>query len=557
MKKQLLITISLLIIHTICLGQEKNDAKKTKLVVGIVVDQMRFDQLYKYSDRYSENGFKRLIHEGYNFKNMHYNYIPTVTAAGHASIYTGASPSIHGIVGNSWYNRSIGDEIDNVTDSTYTIVGSGKVNLKGISPKNLMSNTISDQIRMHNNFKSKVISISLKDRGAALPGGHTANGAYWYDWQTSPGNFVTSTYYMHELPDWLSNFNEANKPNKYLNKVWNPLYPISSYLMSAKDNNPHERNLRGKDSPTFPYDFKKLREIYKKRNAEYQLMWVTPDGNSILTELALQAIKNEHLGKDNFTDLINIGYSVPDIAGHMFGPQSIEIEDIYLRLDKEIETLLNFLDTNVGKSEYLLFLTSDHAAIPVASYLKKHRLPTGIARIKRYKESLNDYLKEKYNHELISHFDGEQVYLNRKKIKSLGLSLRIIQQEVVEYLVNLEGVKTAISAHMLSNNQFNGEKEFLQKGFYYKRSGDVLLIFDPGYIQSSNSEIAVKDVKGTTHGSGYAYDTHVPMLWYGNNIPVGESVRKVSITDIASTISLKLNIQLPNGNEGKPLFELF
>jgi len=550
--------IRIMLLPSYLIFAQGEDTDTPKLVVGIVVDQMRFDQLYKYHDRYSEGGFKRLLKEGYNFKNMQYTHIPTVTAAGHASIYTGATPSVHGIIGNSWYDKNTNAEIDNVFDDAETLLGLDTANVAGASPKKLMVNTISDQIRLSTNFKSKVISISLKDRGAILPGGHTANGAYWYDWKNSPGHFVTSTYYHDTLPRWVAEFNQAKHPDVYLNKTWNTLYPISTYHSSISDNNIHERVLRGKKTPTFPYNFKALRKFYKERKAEYQLMWVSPGGNTMLSDLAFKAIEHEKLGTDKYTDLLNIGYSVPDIAGHTFGPQSVEIEDIYLRLDLELARLLTYLDQRIGKDQYLLFLTSDHAAISVASYLHNNRLPSGLARIPEYHKKLNQFLKQEYQSEnLVAHFDGEQIYLNHEEISKLNIPSTKVVQNMANYLNTLNGIKAAIPTEKLENRNYSGQLAYVQKGVYRGRSGNIALVFDPGFIQTSNLEIKISEVQGTTHGSGYAYDTHVPMLWYGKSIPPGRSVRPTAIVDIAATLSMLLNLQLPNGNVGKPLYELF
>jgi len=555
-----LISLTVLFIIIWSFSYSQTDAlNKPKLVVGIVVDQMRFDHLYKYQEKYGDGGFNRLMKEGFNFKNAHYNYIPTVTAAGHASIYTGTTPAVHGIIGNSWFNRYKNIEIGNVEDTTEIIIGSMEGNVKGVSPRNLFSTTISDQLRLGNNFISKVISVSLKDRGAILPGGYTANAAYWLDWQTSPGYFVSSSFYMESLPDWVTTFNKSEKSSKYLDDVWNTLYPIESYTESDTDDNTFERTLRGKSSPTFPYDFNELRKTYRELGAEYQMLWLSPKGNTILTEFAIEAIKHENLGVDNKTDLINISYSVPDVVGHTFGPQSVELEDIYLRLDKDIEHLLKYLDKTIGKEDYLLFLTSDHGAIPVASYLNQHKLPTGVARVNQYNDSLSNYLNTKYGrNSWIQSFDGESIYLNRDLIVESGLQLRLIQQEVAGFLIELEGINIALTAFQLQNSEYTmGTKAQIQQGYHPKRSGDILLAFNPGFIQNSNSEIEISEVQGTTHGSGYAYDTHVPMLWHGWSIPKGESVRKVSITDIAPSLAMLLNLQLPNGSTGVPLDELF
>jgi len=538
---------------------QTNQTGTPKLVVGIVVDQMSFEQLYKYQEKFSEGGFARLIGEGFNFKNTQYNYIPTVTAAGHSSIYTGTSPATHGIIGNSWFQRKENAIIGNVDDPIEQITGSARENKTGLSPRNLLSTTISDQLKLATNFKSKVISVSLKDRGAILPGGHLANGAYWHDWQSSPGYFVSSSYYMDKLPEWVNRFNSQEKSSAFLNTTWNTLLPIESYTESAADNNTFERTLSGKVSPTFPYEFKKMREVYRTLNAEFQLIWVSPFGNTLLTEFAIEAIKNESLGLDNATDMLSISYSVPDVIGHTFGPQSVEIQDIYLRLDKDIENLLNTLDKTVGIANYTLFLTSDHAAIPTASYLNEKRLPTGIAPITEYRDNLSNYLNKKYGtREWIQNFNYEQLYLNRETIKKEKLNLAEIQQDVANFLSGLKWIRVALTAHDLQFKIYDdGIHKRLQNGYHPKRSGDILLSFEPGIIMNVDPNIAVSEIKGTTHGSGYAYDTHVPLLWFGKNIPKGASVREVSVTDIAPSLAMFLNVQLPSGCSGVPLVELF
>ncbi len=548
----------LFIIHSNLSYGQSTSAEKPKLLVGIVIDQMRSEQLYKYENKYSENGFKKILREGFHYKNAQYNYTPTVTAAGHASIYTGTTPAVHGVIGNSWYDRYKKSYTKSVEDPSEKLVGSKKVNPTGASPKSLLTTTISDQLRMSSHFRSKVISVSLKDRGAVLPGGHLANAAYWHDIETSPGYFVSSSYYMNKLPKWVSEFNHLEKSSQYLDETWNTLFPIESYNESYADNNKYEIVL-GEDTPTFPYDFKELRAKYKKRNIEYLMLSFSPSGNTLLTEFAMAAIENEQLGYGNETDMLNISYSVTDKAGHIFGPNSVELADIYVRLDREIAKLLAYLDENIGEDKYTLFITSDHGAIPVASYLNDIKVPTGVARTAQYKDQLTKYLKTKYGDESwIQNFDGEQLYLNRKTIIEKGLQLEKIQQDAANFLVDLEGIASALTAYHLQTSQYSsGSRERVQNGYHQKRSGDVILTFDAGLVQDDDSEIDVSLIKGTIHGSGYGYDTHVPLLWFGSGIPHGESVREVSPTDISSSLTMMLNIQLPSGNSGSPLAELF
>lgn len=556
---RLLILIILSSIYHVEAWSQEGSSKKPKLVVGIVVDQMSFEQLYKYKDKYSDGGFVRLMRDGFNYKNTQYNYVPTVTAAGHSSVYTGTTPSTHGIIGNSWFQREENTGIGNVDDPIERTIGTTQESTTGVSPRNLLATTISDQIRLASNFRSKVISVSLKDRGAILPGGHLANGAYWHDWQNSPGYFVSSTYYMEKVPDWVNSFNKQEKSSAYLDITWNTLLPIDNYVESTTDNNSYERTLGGKVSPTFPYEFKTMRERYRSLNAEYQLIWVSPYGNTLLTEFALEAVKNENLGADKHTDMLNISYSVPDAVGHAFGPQSVEIQDIYLRLDRDIENLLKTLDQTVGSENYTLFLTSDHGAIPTASYLNDKRLPTGVAPITMYRDTLTDYLNKKHGRQnWIQHFDFEQLYLNRQIIRDRKLDLASVQQDAANFLATLKWIRLALTASDLQTQNYDdGLARKIQNGFHPKRSGDILLSFEPGIIMNVDPDIPVSQIKGTTHGSGYAYDSHVPLLWYGKNIPKGASVRQVSVIDIAPSLAMFVNVQLPSGSSGAVLEELF
>ena len=535
------------------------DSNKPKLVVGVIIDQMGFDQLYKYHDRYGETGFKRLIREGFNFKNANVNYIPSETAPGHASIYTGTTPAYHGIIGNSWYDRDLGNYVGNVIDSNEEIVGSINENPNGTSPKNLAATTITDELRLRSKFKSKVISVSIKDRAAILPGGKSANAAYWFDWESSPGYFVSSSFYMKKVPKWVSKFNELGKSNIYLNQSWNTLYPLSTYTASSPDDNKYEPSLGGKSSPTFPYDFKTMREKYVKSGLEYQLLLVSPGGNSLLTEFAIAAIENEELGMDEYPDILNVSYSITDVIGHTFGPQSVEMEDIYLRLDKNLGELFATLDSKVGKDDYLLFLTSDHAAIPVVSYLRDNKLDGDIARIVEYNNQLKSFLEAKYGAgSWIDNFDGDQVYLNKNTVDEKKLVLPVIQQEVADFLMTQKEVYLALTAHELQTKTYEeGLRKTIQNGYHPKRSGDVLISYNSGTILNPDPQMVVERVKGTVHGSGYSYDTHVPLLWMGSGIPKGESVRSVNPIDITPSLAMFLNLQLPSAVQGKPLSELF
>lgn len=532
---------------------------RPRLVLGIVVDQMRFDQLYRYQARLSKGGLARLLENGFSFTNAHINSIPTVTAPGHASIYTGTTPSIHGIIGNSWYERSSRREVDNVSDSTVRLVGPSGRELTGYSPHRLLTTTFGDEMRLHTNFRSKVISVSLKDRGAVLPGGRLASAAYWFDWRSTPGNFVSSSYYLDSLPRWVTTFNGEGRSNKILNSVWSTLFPIDTYVRSAPDDQPSEKVLRGKDHPTFPYDLPRLRTIYRDLGAEYQLVWISPGGNSLLTEFAMAAVTEEQLGMDEETDLLAISYSVPDVAGHTFGLQSIELEDIYLRLDRDIAAMLTFLDRTVGEGRYTVFLTSDHAASLPGSYVQDQRLAAKVIPVPAYVDSLRGFLRRSFGEKpWIERFDGEQVYLDHTAISESGVELEEIRHETAQYLRTLDGIYGCMTADdLLSTEYQEGLRRSLQLGYHPRRSGDVLVLLDPGAFRSSTNGIRLADLKGSTHGSGYAYDTHIPMVWYGWHIPQGTSARRVHVIDIAPTIAAFLHLQQPSGATGEPMLELW
>ncbi len=556
---RLLIFVLMFVLLTPVLLSSQLSENRPKLVVGIVVDQMRFDYLHRYRDRFGEDGFKRLMKDGYEYKNTHYNYIPTVTAAGHSSIYTGATPSAHGIVGNSWYDRELGRGIENIRDTSVHIVGSQRQNIFGVSPHFLKTTTITDELKLGTNFRSKVISISLKDRGAVFPGGHTADAAYWYDLRSSPGYFVTSSYYMDAVPQWVNDFNASGLASTYLDTIWEPLYPIESYRQSETDNNSHEVVLRTKEYPVFPYNYKQMRLVYRGLKNEYELLRASPFGNTYVMDFVETAIENENLGKDDMTDFLAVSFSTPDIIGHAFGPYSVEIEDIYLRLDLEIARLLKLLDAQIGHGEYTLFLSSDHGVAPVASFLQDKKLPVGIIDIPAYESALKTFMRSRFGKgEWVLEFGGENLYLDRALIQKEKLDMTTVQEDVSLFLMGLDGIKKAMPGVYLQLQDYqDGLEKRLQNGYHQKRSGDVMIIYEPGYYQPYRSVNAISEIRGTGHGTGYTYDTHVPLIWYGKNIPAGRSVRAVAITDIVPSIAMMLNLQFPNACSGEPLNELF
>lgn len=514
-------------------------ASKPKLVVGIVIDQMRYDYIFRFWDKFGNEGFKKLVNEGFFCKNTNYNYVPTYTGPGHASIYTGTTPAVHGIIANDWFDKSKNALLYCADDEKVNGVGTTAKEGKR-SPVNMLTTTITDELRISSNMKSKVIGIALKDRSAILPAGHTANAAYWYD--GSIGSFISSTYYMNELPIWVQEFNKKELPKKYLSQPWNTLLPIDQYTESLSDDNKYETIAKGETKPVFPHDLPKLMAA----NGGLGLIRNTPFGNSLTKDFAIETIKQENLGKSSATDFLAVSFSSPDYIGHSYGPNSIEQEDDYLRLDKELAELLKFIELQVGKGNALVFLTADHAAPEVPAYLTDLKIPSGYIREDRMIDSLKKQLAKTFGDSLVLSYSNQQIFLNHLVIDAKKLYLPQIQEEVASFIQKFPQVAEVLTATTLNNSQFiEGSRYLMQKGYNAKRSGDVLVNYLPAYIPYMPT--------GTTHGSPYSYDTHVPLIFYGWNIKQGSSTEQIYITDLAATLAMMLNIQFPNGCTGKPI----
>ena len=531
MKKLILF---LAVINMSCIQAQE----RPKLVVGIVVDQMKMEYLYRFSNDFSGNGFKRLMNNGYTFHNMHYNYMPTYTAPGHASIYTGTTPSTHGIVANEWFNKAVGKDVYCTDDVSVKTIGIGTEKEGAMSPKNLFSTTITDELRMATNFKGKVIGLSIKDRGAILPAGHFANWAFWY---SKTGAFISSTFYGAALPNWVTEFNQEKRYMNYINKGWDLLKPIATYNESLPDDNPYEGKLDKDDAPVFPYD---LSKIYKEKGAD--VLRTTPFGNDILAELAMKAIEKEELGKDEITDFLAVSFSSTDYVGHTFGPRSMELQDTYLRLDQTIAQFLNYLDKTVGKDNYLLFLTADHAGAENSNYLKDNKYNVKNIPSKEIVGALKKKSNETFGADLILDYSNFNLFLNKEIIKGKGLEFTKVKQSFKEFLMTQEQVKRVYTEEeILASSGDDYFLSFIAKGYDPKQNGDIVILDKTGYMQYQST--------GTTHGSPNSYDTHVPLLFYGWQVPKGELHTKKYITQIAPTLSQMLKIPFPNGTESEVL----
>ncbi len=515
--------------------------QRPKLVVGIVVDQMKMEYLYRFSNDFSDNGFRRLMKDGYTFQNTHYNYMPTYTAPGHASIYTGTTPAIHGIVGNEWFSRKLGKERYCTDDSAVQTLGNGTKEEGAMSPKNLQATTITDELRLSTNFKGKVIGMSLKDRGAILPAGHFANWAFWY---SKTGNFISSSFYGTALPDWVTEFNNEKHYLPYLSKNWELLKPIATYNESLPDDNPYEGKLYKSDRPVFPYD---LKSMYEKNDAG--VIRSTPFGNNLLEEFAKKAIEKEALGKDEITDFLAVSFSSTDYVGHQLGPRSMELQDTYLRLDETIADFLNYLDKSVGKGNYLLFLTADHAGAENVQYLKDNKYNVTNVEGKDISKGLRKFSTDSFGEDLVLNYSSFNLFLDKDKIKTKALDLSKVKQAFKDYLMTQEQVKRVYSEEeILADNGNDYHLHCIARGYDPVEDGDLVILDKPGYIEYGPT--------GTSHGTTYSYDTHVPLIFFGWNIKPGETHDRKVITEIAPTIAQKMSITFPNATEGQVLTEI-
>jgi len=549
--KKLTCIFFLFSLSTFAWAQPAPASERPKLVVGIIVDQMRQEYLYRYGSKFGEGGFKRMINNGFMLQNAHYNYAPTVTGAGHASVYTGTTPAVHGIIGNDWYDKELKKDVYCVGDERYSTVGSASAGDGKMSPHRMLSTTITDELKLSSQKRSKVIGISIKDRGSVLPAGHMADAAYWYD--ENVGKFITSTYYMSQLPSWVEKFNQLNLPDKYLSGVWSTALPIEQYVESGPDNSPYEKKIGRKDKPVFPYNLAELR----KQKTNFDILSYTPFSDDYLTEMAKAAIDGEKLGVDEWTDFLCVSYSAPDKVGHEVGPNAIELEDLYIRLDKSLEDLFKKLDQAAGEGNYVVFLSADHAVAENPQYLIDNKVPAGYFKNSNLKARLDPYLQHYFpGKSVIESIINEQIYFNHEAFstdpKAGGVDLLIATELTVNFLIQEKGVANVFSKSVLRQGDFleGGHKGMTIRGYNPKRSGDVAFVLEPGWYESSV-------VQGTTHGSSYTYDTHVPVLFYGKGIKRGSSVQHHTITDIAPTLSILLKTKFPSGCTGQPIAELF
>jgi predicted AlkP superfamily pyrophosphatase or phosphodiesterase len=519
------------------------DLKRPKLVVGIVIDQMRWDYLYRYYNKYSQGGFRRMLREGFSCENAYINYLPSFTAVGHTCIFTGSVPSISGITGNNWTEQLTGAHVYCTGDSTVHTVGVHE-SLEGkMSPRNLLVSTITDELRIATHYESRVVGISLKDRAAILPVGHMANAAFWMD--DSTGDFISSTYYMNSLPEAIGHFNREKNIGKYLNSGWNTLYPIATYIESDSDNKIYEGKLTGELAPVFPHNIK---SAYSKNHVSFRS---TPFGNSLTLDFAKTILDAYQLGQRDATDFLTINCASTDYVGHLFGPNSIEVEDTYLRLDLDLASFFSTLDTKIGKGNYLVFLTADHGAANAVGFSQENRIPADFFVSATMLTNLDLLIQQKFGiSKAIRSAENYQLNFDLEKIAATGADFDAIKKLVINYLKKQPGVNFAVDMDKIQDAAIPEPiRTMIINGYNYKRSGQIQVVFQPAWLESYAKT-------GTTHGTWNPYDTHIPLIFMGWDIQAGASALTVHMTDISPTLATMLHIQVPNGSIGVPIVDL-
>ncbi|MDY6799679.1 MAG: alkaline phosphatase family protein [Bacteroidota bacterium] len=529
---------SFLMVH----GQ-KHFKNPPKLIVGITIEEMRYEMLLRYWDTFTNNGLKKIINEGAFCTQVHHNYLITQNAPGQASIVTGTYPSYHGIIADQWYDKLGKKEVGAGDEKKYNLMN-GRISLGNFSPKNLLASTIGDELKLSLGDSSKVISIATNPVSSVISGGRLADYAFWFN--DEDGKWITGNYYIDSLPEWVDDFHEKDFRNIYMKQTWSTLYSLEqNYQSSLPDDNPFEIGIR-LYRYTFPYDLNYL----KNRSGNYKYLKYTTFGNTYTKDFAISTIIGENLGKDNFTDFLNVSFSASSYAGDLFGPRSVEIEDIFLRLDRDIKHFIDFLDNHLGLENVLIYITSDRGVSDVPEYLKYKKQNAGIFDPQKALLLLNSYLSILYGDgEWVDFYQSGQLYINQQMIDQSGVVLSEIQEQAAGFLVQYSGVAEAVPAMSMVTNQFTaGIKAKMQNSFHQKRSGDVMVNLEPGWIE--------KNGKATGSGSGYNYDTHVPLIWYGWEVKNSRIDQSIGITDIAPTIAWILQITSPNACVGSPIYQI-
>lgn len=520
--------------------------ERPKLVVHITIDQLRGDMPWRFKNRFGEGGFRYLMDKGVTYTQAHYRHSTTFTAVGHASLATGGNALGHGLAGNDWHDVATGKQVYCVEDDRHTIIGREAKAHEGTSPRNMTASSFGDEIVLASGGRSRVFSVSIKDRGAILPGGHLGM-AYWYS--SSTGKFVTSTYYRKDYPDWVTAWTNAGHADAYKDQKWTLLEEPAKYIFAKNDDASWEKSYKALGR-AFPHPLGNEDE-----KAYYSGLRFTPMGDELTISFVKELVEQEKVGQGDHLDVLAISLSVTDYIGHAFGPDSLEMEDNLLRLDRTLADFFTFLDAKFGLDNVLISLSSDHGTDSIPERTQHLGIDGGRHRPDNFIAAVNDGLKQHFNTEeaLVKVFWNPSLYLDLDAVKRAGLGVEVVERALREEILKVSGVRFAATRTDLLKGNVTGEPihDKLQRAFHPTRSGNVLFVQDTGwYLYPKPDEFAAM------HGSPYSYDTYVPVMFAGHKVKHKIVDRSVAPEDIASTITTYVGVKPPSGSTGFVLTEV-
>ena len=550
----LIFLLSLLILPRLVFSQStanpSDEASLPQLVVVIVVDGLSQEQLTKYSDQFSPQGFKLLLDKGAWFTNAHFTHATTVTATGHATILTGAPPYRHGLIGNSWLDRETKTRVYCVEDSAHVHLDEASETHAGTSPKNLKVTTLGDELLLSNGFKSRVLSVSAKDRAAILLGGKLGT-AYFYS--SKSGRFITSTYYAKEYPDWWKKFYAGKPQDRWFGKSWEPLLSSQAYSGSAADGRPQHIDYNGLGKK-FPH--RVTGNLDEPGPAYYSALTSTPFGDDYTFEFVRAAVEGKGIGNNpnNVPDILAISFSSHDYVNHFFGPESKQAQDHSLRLDRTLAGFFAFLDEWVGLTDTLIVLTADHGFANTPEYCQSLGLDAGRIDPAEMIQELNGALSSRFGSaQYTLSWMSPTIYLDRKLIKDKNLDPSQVENLAAKFLSTYPGIETVFTKTQIENGHFPPTPLARQ----------VVLSWDPGRVgdlylipKTCWYLLMYPNALAATHGSPHAYDTHVPLMFLGRWFKPGRYGNTAAIVDIVPTLVHILGVRAPSGSEGSVLTEI-
>jgi len=515
-----------------------------RLVVAIAVDQLRADYMDRFRPYFGRGGFNLFLQRGASFAAARHEHATTSTCPGYAVMLTGSYGSVSGIIANEWYDAVAGREVNCAADTTVRAIGA---DTEGRSPRNLKGTTVGDLLKISTGGRSRVITVAGKDRSAIMMGGHLADAAYWME----DTLFVTSTYYRSGMPKWARQFNAAGKVTSYFGKKWDRLLPAAAYEMVGPDDVPAEADAAGMGR-TFPHTIAGGPTLGP---AFIQAFDLSPFGNDVLVDFALRAVVEEGLGRDTVPDLLGIGFSANDYVGHAYGPDSHEVMDATIRLDRSLARLFAFLDRSIGLANVVAVLTADHGVAPLPEVFA--RLHPG-ASARRFHPAtvdtaVNAALEARYGAApapgWVTYHGQPQIYLNRRALRTKRVAVEEAERVVQAAVMSVPGVHQALTATELAAARAAGARTGEVLSFHPARSGNIYYEMEP-YI------LVAGGATGTSHGTPWAYDQQVPLLWYGSRILPGVRRTPAAVADIAPTLSALLGLTAPGGSQGRVLSEV-